>query len=70
VQNQGNAAYMTLLNNRHWMSAGDWLRTKYLLPFWHDISMADIHRGSQDATWLNHREQQVRHEKNTKDRSR
>ena len=50
---------MTPFDDRHWMSAGDWLRTKDLLPFWHDISLADIQRGSDDATWLNCREQNV-----------
>jgi len=41
------------------MSAGDWLRSKDLLPFWHGISLEDVQRGLQDETWLKHREENV-----------
>jgi hypothetical protein len=57
--NQGNMAYLIAFDNRHWMSAGDWLRFTHLLPFWHGISLEDVQRGSRDVPWLNHREENV-----------
>jgi len=59
AENPANGAYLTPSHNCHWMSAGDWLRSLDFLPFWHDISLEDIQRGSQDPTWLTRREQNV-----------